>query len=192
MNASLKAFALIALPLVCGAVLFAVVAPGERPGVYVGTRQGIYPIAGYSKSSQNLFADVADNIQTAPASARGLVTFFVVGDEPNAAVRRAASAKLFFVRVIEGEAPQFRPMSTRVEWLDAHVFHVVSDEMAHWGDAPDPVVKYYFEAKATTAKPIKVLVALTMDDQDGSQRIYPVLNYPASGPPLVLPAYRVR
>jgi hypothetical protein len=188
MMASLKAFGLIAVPLACGIVLFAVTAPAQRPGVYVKSRQGVYPISGYVEQPATMFASIAGKEQSAPGTARGGVQFFVVTDasQPSTA---CTSARLFFVRIVEGESPDYRPIATDVRRLDPRVCHVSSGELSHWGDAPDPVVTYYYAAKAETSKPVKVLVALTLDNPDGSRQIYPVLNYPPSGPRLALQAF---
>ena len=190
MNASLKAFGLIAAPLACGMALFAVSAPPQRPGVYVKSRQGVYPISGYAEQPARMFAAVSGKEQTAPGTARGWVQFFIVGDEAKSSGGCAANPQLFFVRIVDGESPDYRPISTEVRRLDSRVCHVSSAELVHWGDASDPVVEYYYEAKAGTSKPVEVLVALMTDAPDGSRRIYPVLNYPPAGPRLILRAFQ--
>jgi hypothetical protein len=188
--ATVKALLLIGGPLACGLVLFALEAPAQHPGVYLKTRQGVYPIAGYTEQSATMFAGVSEKVQTAPGSARGWVQFFVVADDDAKSSAGCAAARMFFVRLIEGEPAEYRPISTEARRLDSRVCHVSSPELKHWGDAPDPVVKYYYDAKPSSARPLTVLVALMFDNQDGSRQIYPVLNYPPSGPRLVLAPFQ--
>ena len=189
MTATLKALVLVAAPIACGALFFAVEAPPQRPGVYVKSRQGVYPISGYAERSAALFDAVSGKEQSAPGTARGWVQFFIVGDgsRPESA---CPGARLFFVRIVDGESPESRPIATEVRRLDPRVCHVASSELSHWGDAPDPVVQYYYAAKTGPARAVRVLVAMTVDNPDGSRQIYPVLNYPPSGPRLSLPAFQ--
>src|SRR4051812_3347240 len=167
MTATLKALVLIGGPLVCGAALFAFSAPPQQPGVYVRTRQGVYPVSGYAEQSVRMFDAVSDKVQTAPGGARGWVQFFVVGDATEPAARCGDHVELFFVRIVDGEPAAYRPVATDVRRLDRRVCHVSSAELAHWGDAPDPIVKYYEEAKTGTSKPVDVLVALVVNNSDG-------------------------
>lgn len=174
----IKATALVAVPILFGALFFIARAPGGEPGVYLETRSGMYELSSYSTGRGLSFLDVP---MKAPVVLDGIiVSFFIVGSKSDTVAANASSAKLYFFVVDHADArfaSEYVSVPVTIRQVNPRAYHVTAEQLGMWG-AKSTAFQHYRDVLARTPRSrttMEVMAGLVMPDSaDGSARLYPV------------------
>jgi hypothetical protein len=176
------ALAIIVGPLLCGAIFFVTRGPVQKPGAYVETADGVYPLP-------TCLAGTSPDVSAAAAVALGEVRAFFLVLPDRAPARASADGAQLSLRVVNHAEPQIdygrAPLPTTIRRMNANVYRVSSDQTLRW-DPRGPTDAIYRRAlarmpgnRATT----EVLLVLEVPQPHAGSCLYAM----TLGPPPSLP-----
>jgi hypothetical protein len=142
--------ALLAVPLLCGQLYFQIYAPGQQPGVYLESGDGLFTLSGYSADRPGSSGEAVLKSPVIPDGPP--VAFYIVGPRESPLAANATSATLWCF-VVDADAPfraQALPVPATVRQINPRAYRISAAELKKpWGPESVPF-KAFQQALART------------------------------------------